>query len=330
MPNVFAYRLPDTCEIRVYSSERLLSGIRNMGFTISPFDNNPQGILTIPSDVELKPENLSEISPLGHLLPDTPRKAHRMEIEGIKQIIGSKGKIVAARRISIPGRVDLAATFRSLCEAYPHAFVFLFHTPSSGTWIGATPELLAEISSSSLRTMALAGTRPAGIHAQWDQKNIEEQRMVTDFILNTLSRHYLSVTPAATATRQAGPVEHICTLINASGLRNSALSPSSDSDIVHRILTDLSPTPAVCGSDRIKALETIARYEPEGRSYYAGFCGPAGKYFVTLRSARIFSDGLTLYSGSGITPLSDADDEWQETQIKAQTLLSQIKFIEKR
>lgn len=330
MPNIFAYRLPDTRDIRVYGSERLLSGIEDVGFTISPFDNNPKDILTIPPDVELKPENLNEIAPSGHILPDTTRKAHRIEIEGIKQIIAGEGKIVAARRISIPGRVDLAATFRSLCEAYPNAFVFLFHTSRSGTWIGATPELLAEISNSSLRTMALAGTRPAGSRTPWDHKNIEEQRMVTDFILRTLSRYYVQVTPSTPVTRQAGPVEHICTLIDASGLRDYDITLQPHSGILRRVLTALSPTPAVCGSDRITALGTIARYEPEGRSYYAGFCGPTGRYFVTLRSARIFSDGLTLYSGSGITPLSDADDEWQETQIKAQTLISQIKFIEKR
>ncbi len=336
-----AYRLPHEDEVNAFVSDSLISGISDSGFTIAPFDNSPEGIYTIPDNTPVPLESLPATLS-GSIGPDTPRSRHSEEIAAIKQTLNGRGKIVAARKISVSGKPDLIGTFTSLCEAYPAAFVFMFHTPASGTWIGATPELLAEMTDTSLRTMALAGTRPAGQPGPWDAKNIEEQQLVTDFITDALRKYYREITPAETRNLKAGPVEHICTPIFATGPRLgeecSGTTPGNNGNRAlqtaisfrSRVLGALSPTPAVCGSDRLLAMRVISRFEPDGRGYYAGYCGPAGKYFVTLRSARVFADGVTLYSGSGITPLSAAADEWEETRIKAETLLSHLKFIEKR
>ncbi|MDE7159526.1 MAG: chorismate-binding protein [Muribaculaceae bacterium] len=318
----YACRLPGEREIFAFAAEHPLRGITGEGFTIAPFSNDPDGIFTIPPEHPLSIDALP-VSLSGHALPDTPANDHRSEILAIKEALCGQGKIVAARKITVKGTPDPKATFLSLCRAYPRAFVFLFHTPASGTWIGATPELLAEISGDTLSTMALAGTRPGGTGGPWDSKNMEEQQLVTEFIISTLSHLYREVIPAQTLTLAAGPVEHICTPITAA-------VPIDSHDLRSRVLSALSPTPAVCGSDRKSAIRLISQYEPDGRDYYGGYCGIQGKYFVTLRAARIFADGVTLYSGSGITPLSDPDAEWEETRIKAETLLPHLKFIEKR
>ena len=49
--------------------------------------------------------------------------------------------------------------------------------------------------------------------------------------------------------------------------------------------------------------------------------------FVNLRCAKIFQNKLNLYVGGGITAESNPEDEFHETEIKAETLLSVIKKI---
>ncbi|MDE6814003.1 MAG: hypothetical protein K2J28_09300, partial [Duncaniella sp.] len=53
--------------------------------------------------------------------------------------------------------------------------------------------LESDISGREVRTMALAGTRPADVTGPWDGKNIYEQSLVTEFIAETLKKEGLDV-----------------------------------------------------------------------------------------------------------------------------------------
>lgn len=335
----FYFRLPGTRTVWGCREAVSLLGLTPGGFVVYPFMHpGPHAVLTlVPApghsltrDV-LPPEDLT---PMYDYLADsetTPRDEHRDGVREIVKSLGGQGKTVLARMIRVDGRLDMRATFESLCEAYPSAFVFLFSSLLCGTWIGASPELLLSVDEERLHTMSLAGTRPAGTGGDWDAKNVEEQALVTRFITSTLKAHSLSVVEHPASTLMAGPVEHICTRIEA---------PLTDSTRVSAILTDLSPTPAVFGSNRLNSLAILHEVESFDRRYYGGFSGPyflhvseeeaLTRLYVNLRTAYVDRHGVTLYSGSGITPLSTPDDEWEETGRKAQTLISKLKFIEKR
>lgn len=179
--------------------------------------------------------------------------------------------------------------------------------------------------------MALAGTRPRTNDASaqhpfnfnapaWDTKNIDEQQLVVDFITDCLGRHHLSPDVSWRFTRTAGPVEHCCTSITAK--TPHAIDLGS-------LLRDLSPTPAVCGSDREEAVSIINRFESFDRQCYGGFFGPVKAaddfdLYVNLRSCRVYDDGAALFAGGGITLLSDPDDEWNETERKLSTLVAHL------
>ena len=49
--------------------------------------------------------------------------------------------------------------------------------------------------------------------------------------------------------------------------------------------------------------------------------------FVNLRCMKVQDNQITLVVGSGITSESNAADEWEETEIKADTLLSVVQQI---
>jgi isochorismate synthase len=84
--------------------------------------------------------------------------------------------------------------------------------------------------------------------------------------------------------------------------------------------------------DTENALEFIQKIEKHDREYYTGFLGPVGftdmlNLYVNLRCLKVYKDCVALYVGAGITSDSVPEEEWQETEIKAETLLSVIKKI---
>ena len=329
--NRFKYRLPYSTDIISGGSERVLKGFAK-GFVIAPFAHPEEGLMTIPFDIS-NPDLIFEPED-SHIPSTTTREDYEEEVCSIiNALADNRGKTVAARTIRINTHINLDSTFDNLCFAYPDAFVFIFSTSSTGTWIGASPELLLRKDGDFVSTMALAGTRPVSlIETEWDEKNLDEQAMVTDFITDTLSRHCGTVTSGKTYTKKAGIIEHICTPISAF-MPNSDLAEEYEDSFTNRLrllLTELSPTPALCGSDRAQSLELIKRHEKFPREMYGGFCGPndiegTTAFFVNLRSAKVSKDAVAIYAGGGITPLSCPDKEWQETEMKSKTIINQLK-----
>ena len=100
-------------------------------------------------------------------------------------------KVVLSRMATISKTADfsIGKTFKSACIAYPEAFVYLCHTPVSGTWLGSTPETLLSGHESTWQTVALAGTKKrteVSSYQDWDDKNKYEQRIVSSYIENIM------------------------------------------------------------------------------------------------------------------------------------------------
>ena len=88
----------------------------------------------------------------------------------------------------------------------------------------------------------------------------------------------------------------------------------------------MHPTPAVAGQPKEDAIRFIKQLEPHDRDYYTGYLGPFQHQgdtdlFVNLRCMKITPAYISLYVGGGITLESDPAEEWNETRLKAQSLL---------
>ncbi len=239
------------------------------------------------------------------------------------EINGVEGKVVGARVLTTPPKAFRSEIYTSLERLYPAAYVFYLSTPETGTWIGASPELLLRRDGDRLYTVSLAGTRRAGSTGEWDDKNRREQQMVTDFICDTLKKFGLSPECEPIDTQNAGPVEHLLTRISAE------IPDGFDLVKTQALVTALSPTPALCGLPREIARELIAQNEPFVRHLYGGCIGRIKSetdwsFFVNLRSALLSTRATWLFVGGGITALSDPVKEWEETELKSVTLLKAL------
>lgn len=252
-------------------------------------------------------------------------------IRQINSIVGSlkkdTEKTVLSRIEVIESDANPIATANRYFLKHTNCFRYILYSPESGLWFGASPELIADYSGPEgiLATMSLAGTRRCSKSGEngWDMKNTLEHNIVTDFICRTLSELGMAVDSPVSATAVFKDIEHICHLIHAKG---KISLPS--------LLPRMTPTPAICGWPREKALHQIVGLELHARNLYGGIIGIKNKdhtrVFLNLRCAYVeFSDSskkrYVLFGGGGITRYSDPESEWEETKMKMDSLIKSIK-----
>ncbi|MCF8366907.1 MAG: chorismate-binding protein [Bacteroidales bacterium] len=259
-------------------------------------------------------------------LRSTPKTEY---LSGCQTIIdrirkGEAGKVVYSRIKIVPndGQKNPAALLLNLHIKYPGAFCYLFYSPPTGLWMGASPEILLRKSGETIQTIALAGTRKCDSEnisiVPWPEKEIREQQIVSEFIKSKLEKLGINnLQISKPYTYQAGTIEHIRT--------DFTFKTENQSDILTQIIEALHPTPAVCGQPKTEALQIIVETEKHQREYYTGFLGPVNQdkktdLFVNLRCMKMNGSNFALFIGGGITSDSVAENEWRETVLKADIL----------
>lgn len=221
-------------------------------------------------------------------------------------------------------RFSAGASFAKACKKYPDSFVFLYHTPVSGTWLGCSPERLISGQNNQWITDALAGTQKAdSANHVWDDKNKLEQQIVVDYMQQQLSKAGINSIHSNAETIQAGNLLH---------LRSEFSFQLNNPEKIGNILDLLHPSPAINGFPKEEAFDFILDNEGYNRTYYSGFIGNLDTdlrtdLFVNLRCMQISENKLRMYAGGGILPSSDLFSEWKETENKLQTIISIIENI---
>lgn len=337
------YRLPG-CNVPVLAIQRsvnlaVANAIEHLqcsrGFVMSPFsaaDNLPT--VAIRPDVfaqgwdeveqtlaalDAQPENAQ---PEALPLCDMPRQQYMEALDAFKAHLshGDANKLVLARSATRNADVPLGKLFAEACRKYPFLMVYLCYTPLTGAWFGCSPEILVEGSRSQWRTVALAGTQPYADNAQWDAKNMSEQGIVEDYIRAKLSAAGAYYEVEGPYSARAGHLMH---------LRTDVRFSAPDDMSAAQVAALLHPTPAVCGLPQSEAQRIIEQCEPTRRLYYSGIVGwidneAQSHLYVNLRCLMAHGGQITTFAGGGIMPQSVPDAEWNETEMKMDTLLNII------
>lgn len=228
-------------------------------------------------------------------------------------------KVILSRKKLVNHQVkNIFDLYQKICNTYNHSFNYLLNIPSKGMWMGATPENLINGKNNRYTTVSLAGSKNIDGATQWTKKEYKEQQYVTDFIDEKLKQLEITFSYSKTPeTILAGNIHHLQTIFDI----ETSLHPLN-------IATAIHPTPAICGIPQQKALEFIAENEEYRRDFYTGYLGFLSNnetlLFVNLRCMKIAENTLELFVGGGITKDSTPEKEWEETELKAQTLLSVI------
>ena len=238
-------------------------------------------------------------------------------------------KAIISRIIPFQRKTEsIGKLYLQLFQQTPNAFVYLVNLPKAGLWMGATPEILLKSDNKNMETVSLAGTqtRRADSDYSWNTKDIEEQAFVSRYLLDVFYRFNIHpYTTRGPETLESGKVAHLLTIFRFATKK-----------LAHNLgdfIAELHPTPAVCGYPKSKADKFISKNEKHDRRYYTGYLGPwrlndSVRLFVNLRCMEITPLQYILYAGGGITSRSVPEEEWEETNKKARTLLSAIEAVQ--
>lgn len=256
--------------------------------------------------------------------PDRASWAHLVKgaLEAFES--GSIQKAVLAREttFALHAPLDPVVLLTVLQAVTASSFHFCFQFDQDTAFLGASPELLYRREGRRIRSEALAGTRPRGRTPLEDDalaadllasdKDLREHRFVVDSIRSTLghlcSRLHVS---EDVALMKLNDVQHLLTPME--GLLRAEVD---DAEILER----LHPTPALGGVPTDKAVALIEALEPFERGWYAGPVGWVGadqcEFAVAIRSALVHDRNVSVYTGAGLVPGSQPDQEWDELENK--------------
>ena len=260
---------------------------------------------------------------LGDAESSTTKSEYQVAFKNIMEAISLKqlDKAVLSRRLSIPrNRVDLYSLYIELKNKYPNAFTYLVSSPETGTWMGASPELVLSQVGSQIITTAIAGTQALKSSidkVDWGEKEIQEHAYIESFLNEVLADNNIQYDISEKSTIAAGGVCHIHSRIKI----QSEINLIKLSELIH-------PGPALSGYPVKAAVDLITKVESNSRQYYCGIIGPINSnridWFANIRCLQVHPNNYTLYIGGGITEDSELESEWEETNLKSNTLLSII------
>ncbi len=309
-----------------------------------PFDNNIctlEGISTtptvtfVPFDESKNLEFFGQIKSINNLpktdfdelilLKDFVEENQQEYIDKISHIIefikdNKLKKLVIARQKAFDfngKKVDLSHSFQNICNAHPNAFAYMAFANGVAR-IGAFSELLGKFNkkTSEFETVSLAGTLP--LNEDWTEKEIDEQKTVTDYISAILKNYTSHLEVSAPKDHISGNIKHLKTEFSA----------RINADDFNEIINELHPTPAVCGIPKAFCKTSIQKFEKYPRGYYSGYIrietGDTIQCFVNLRCAEFYQNKAIAFVGGGITPKSDPAKEWRETELKSEAVLKNI------
>jgi para-aminobenzoate synthetase component I len=190
------------------------------------------------------------------------------------------------------------------------------------TIVSASPELLLQKRGRVVRMSPIKGTRPAGVPIQ-SEKDTAEHVMIVDLERNDLSRVCVPGSvrwPELLAERQLAGVTHLVATVEGELRPEVGLT---------ELLEAVLPGGSVTGCPKSSALELIAALEPVGRG---ASMGALGRIYangdldlaLTIRTFAVVDGAIHLWAGGGIVWDSDADDEIEESWVKARPLLALV------
>jgi len=284
------------------------------------------------------------------LAPTTVRApaAHRLDVAPVRNPLawtaavesaaarlraGDAEKVVLAREVVAHGDgvVSAGAVVRALRAAYPSCFTYLIAGADGTAFAGASPELLVRRSGTRAFAQPMAGSVARGAtdaedesfarHLIESNKDADEHRVVSQFVLDALRPFSSKVTARGPEVVGFTNIQHLATSVEAQ-LRDPAADALTLAAALH-------PTPAVGGWPRRAADVLIDELEAMERGWYAGAVGwidgrGDGELAVSLRCGLLWEDGARLYAGGGVMPDSDPARELEETELKFKALLTAL------
>lgn len=243
---------------------------------------------------------------------------------------GGVEKIVLSRAYSfnLNSAIYWSILLNELFKRFPDCYLF-FIKKNNSIFFGSSPEMFLRVSENIAEVESVAGSAPRGEKSESDyelekglktsEKNHLEHLFVSEFISEILIHYSDNVRIIEEKQiRKLDNIQHLITRISAE---------INSKENLFELIDALFPTPAVCGVPKESAMSLIRELESHDRGLYSGLIGFIDfegncELAVSIRSAVVRENKVTAFAGAGLVKNSDPDEEFLETNLKLNTILS--------
>ncbi|MDM8543631.1 anthranilate synthase component I family protein, partial [Desulfococcaceae bacterium HSG9] len=283
------------------------------------------------------PENDSaELSVPGALCEEDEDEVYREKVRIAKEFI-RQGEIIQAvisQPFSCTPAPDLWALYRAQRYINPSPYLYFLQLGKTAL-VGSSPETMVRLENRVATVRPIAGTRPRGRNEQEDralademlkdEKERAEHLMLVDLGRNDLGRVAITGTVQVTDLMFVERYSHVMHLVS-----NISCDLRKELD-AWDLLAATFPAGTLSGAPKIRAMEIIGELEKEPRGPYGGAVGYISfngnmDLAITIRTASIENDTLTVRAGAGIVADSDPEAERVETVNKAMAIQKALRL----
>ena len=241
-------------------------------------------------------------------------------------------QILLSNRYTQKANVEPLSFYRVLRSKNPSPYLFLLDYEEFSI-CGSSPEVMVRLTNDEILLRPIAGTRKRGkdiirdkeleLEMLNDPKECAEHLMLIDLGRNDVGRVAKVGSVKVTDMMRVEKYSHVMHMVSDV---EAIIDEEKDMfDLFKATFTAGTMT----GAPKIEAMKLIAKYEQQKRGFYSGCVG----YFsfdgnmdsaITIRTALIDKDKITLHAGAGIVADSVPNLEYIEVKNKLNALLSTI------
>ncbi len=286
------------------------------------------------SQLKISEDNFQEIK-ISDIKPNMDEEKFSKIVNKGKQYIhdGDIFQVVLSRKFEFDAKGDYLSIYKILRKMNPSPYMYHIKQDAK-TIIGASPEMLIRVTNDLVETFPIAGTRKITDDEEknkqladellHDEKELAEHTMLVDLGRNDIGRvcKYGSVhVEELMEIKQFSHVQHIVTHVVGN------LDSKCD---MYDAFQAVFPAGTVSGAPKVRAMEIIDELESESRGPYAGAVGYFSyngccDFAIAIRSIFIEDEKGFVQSGAGIVSDSIPENEFKETEHKAEAMLQALK-----
>ncbi len=286
------------------------------------------------SQLKISEDNFQEIK-ISDIKPNMDEEKFSKIVNKGKQYIhdGDIFQVVLSRKFEFDAKGDYLSIYKILRKMNPSPYMYHIKQDAK-IIIGASPEMLIRVTNDLVETFPIAGTRKITDDEEknkllsnellHDEKELAEHTMLVDLGRNDIGRvcKYGSVhVEELMEIKRFSHVQHIVTHVVGN------LDSKCD---MYDAFQAVFPAGTVSGAPKVRAMEIIDELESESRGPYAGAVGYFSyngccDFAIAIRSIFIEDGKGFVQSGAGIVSDSIPENEFKETEHKAEAMLQALK-----
>jgi len=242
-------------------------------------------------------------------------------------------QVVLSQRFNLKTDIEPLNVYRYLRVSNPSPYMY-FLKFDDYCLVGASPEMLLRCENGIIETCPIAGTRMRGKTDEEDNrlekellqdpKELAEHAMLVDLGRNDIGKVAKFGTVQVTEYMKVLRYSHVMHL--GSNVRGTLREDKTPFDALMAVL----PAGTLSGAPKIRAMEIIDELEPTRRGIYGGAIGFISfngsiDSCITIRTILFKNERAYVQAGCGIVADSVAENEYEETRLKAGALLKALR-----